>query len=385
MKIVKISIIGLCAAIVTGCKDSRISLHDFRQLETDRAAKSEKIPIEPSAIALIDNQAYRVAAGDILSVTLTGLSGDATTGGGTAAAPLRCRVHQNGAITLPMVGAVPVAGKDLAEVEQAITALYVPNYVKNLAVFVEVSNAHATTVIVRGAAGTPGLVTLPSNQRNVLYALAASGGFGSTASGRVTVVPIRGDQEPTTYDLADSNDLRRAMTHPPLQTGDALMVEPQPTSAVYVLGLVNAPAAIPLPVGGKTSAIQAIAAAGGLRDFLDPKEATLRRRLSGGELVRVKLPIWDMMKGREEDVELAAGDILEVPHTADTRFREWAMLNLRLGPFGVGAYYDPVAYAQFRDRDDDNHNGIGRVLRDSFLFGASNAAANQIFNQPAAR
>lgn len=381
-----LAVIGLLSLILAGCKDSRISVIELHEREEQIAAKQEKIQIQPEKLALAEIQAYRVGPGDILTVALSGLPGESLSGGGAggagagaAGSGIHVRVHPDGLISLPLVGQVQVAGMDLAGVEKAITAAYVPNIVKNLGVFVDIAGTETTTVLVRGAAGAPGLVSLKSNQRNVLYALAQSGGFGVGASGRVKIRPVRPDQQEITLDLTNPDDLRRALLHPPLQSGDSILVEPQITGAVYVLGLVNAHGAIPLPVGGQISVTRAIAATGGLRDFLDPKEATVWRTLPDGEQVRVKLSLAKIMDGKEPDFMLGAGDILEVPHTADTRVREWAMLNLRLGPFGVGAFYDPINVSTYKDRND-NRIGVGQSIQNSLIFGATNAVTQRVFN-----
>jgi protein involved in polysaccharide export with SLBB domain len=274
-------------------------------------------------------------------------------------------------IALPLVGRLQVAGLNLADLERAITDAYVPSYVKTVSVFAEVlATDEPTTVLVRGAAGTPGLVSLKNNQRNIMYALSSAGGFGPGASGKVRVRPIRSDEEEVLYDFGNADDVRRALLRPPLESGDMLLVEAAPVSAIYVLGLVNAQGPVPVPPGSKLSVVQAIAHAGGLRDFLEPKEATLRRTLPNGQEVRVKLNIAQMLAGERASIDLFPGDILEVPHTADTRFREWAMANVKLGPFGVGAFYDPVTYSTFKDRSHDV--GWGRTLGTGLIFSGTN-------------
>jgi hypothetical protein len=63
------------------------------------------------------------------------------------------------------------------------------------------------------------------------------------------------------------------------------------------------------------------------------------------------------MDGSSPDLALLPGDILDVPHTPETRFREWVAANIRIGPFGVTAVYDPVADYRARIlRNDDDYN-----------------------------
>lgn len=343
----------------------------------------EPVHVEPQQLGLAELRPYEVGPGDVLNISLTGLPlataapAAAGTAGGPTAGGLHVRVHDDGTIALPMVGDVKIAGLNLAGVERAITAAYVPDYVKTLSVYVElVGSDEPTTVVVRGAAGTPGLVSLKGNQRNLMYALSFAGGFGPGASGRVHVRPIRPDQEEAVYNLGDTNDVRRALVRAPLQSGDIIYVEPESVSAVYVVGLVNVQGAIPIPPGAKLSVVRAIAHAGGLRDFLDPKEGTLLRTLPSGEDVRVKLNVADMIAGVQPDLELQVGDVLTIPHTLDTRVREWAMNNIKIGPFGVGAFWDPITVATFRNNNQNNKVGWGQIVGNAVISNAVGGVLN---------
>ena len=74
--------------------------------------------------------------------------------------------------------------------------------------------------------------------------------------------------------------------------------------------------------GVKITILQAIAAANGLRTDLIPTEATLIRRINGKD-VHVKLNLDRLAKGKDQNIALAAGDILWVPHTVGTRIHEF--------------------------------------------------------------
>jgi len=356
----------LCAAgfivstglLISGCADNRISLETLHEMELELAA-TEPVAVEPARLPLTDVHPYTVGSGDVLSLTLVGLMEE------YSETKLRVRVREDGRVSLPLVGEVDVAGQDLQRVEKAVYDAHVPTFVKALSVYVELVEPDPTTVVVVGAAGKPGLVPLRSNQRNVLYAVAHSGGFLGGTSGRVHVRPIRSDQEEQTYDLTDVNDLRRAMLAPPLESGDMVVVESADADAVYVTGLVNAPGLVPVPHNGKVSLVRTIAASGGLRDFLDPGEATLWRKLPDGKQVRVKLELTDIMNGKSPDLALLPGDVLDVPHTGGTRFREWFAANIRLGPFGVSAMYDP--WADYRARILSNNDNDVNIVQRSAL------------------
>lgn len=351
---------GLFALVVPlllpACQaDKRITLSELSELE-QIAAEVPAVPVEAEQLALTDFQPYRVRQGDILAIQMIGLLEDRY-----APTVLQLRVQKDGRINLPVVDPVKVEGLELGEVEQAIIDAHVPDYVKNLSVYVQLVQPDPTTVLVLGAAARPGLVKLGHNERNLLYALAAADGFGSMASGRIRLRPIRPERDEVVYDLTDVNDIRRALLHAPLESGDVLVAEAADDNVVYVNGLVNMPRVIPVPPQKTVSVLRAIAASGGLVDFLEPKEATLWRKLPDGRQVQVQVDLAAIVSGDAPDFALKAGDILNIPHTPKTRFRQWVAGNIRFGPFGVTAVYDPVADYRARIlRDRDYGDGVVR-------------------------
>jgi len=359
-------------SLLSGCHDNRISYDEMARMEAQESAV-EPAPIPREQLALTDVLPYKLGPGDVLKVTFTGL------GDQFAQTTVNLRVADDGTIVLPMIGRLNVAGMDLKAVEKALYDAHVPRYVKDMSVFAELSSAETTTVMVVDAEGGGQLVRLPRNERNVLYALSRASAIGPGGTGKVTVQPIRSDKPALSFDLTNINDLRSALLAPPLDSGDMVTVAPAALNAVYIIGLVNAPAPIVIPKHGTISLVRAIAAAGGLRDLLEPEEATLWRRLPNGEQVRVKLALADVMEGKLPDVDLRPGDVLDIPHTPGTRFREWVAMNIRIGPFGVNAVYDPVADYRARIlRNDDDTN----LIRQLFLPQIGNQIIGNVLNPP---
>lgn len=335
----------------TGCKnnDTRISLDVLQQLEEQRASEVTPVPVETHDLKLTEIVPHTYNPGDVLAITLTGLTDI------YSATQLMQRVDRDGRITLPLVGKVQVTACDRRDVDAEIEGKYVPEYVKALSVYTELVEPEETTVVVLDASGAPRLVTLAGDKRNVLYAIASTQTTSVATAHSVRVRPVRAGGDEQRYDLTDANDLRLAMLAPPLESGDLVIIEEAAPSAVYVTGLVNSPGIVPVPRNGAVSLVKTVAVSGGLRDFLDPPEATLWRTLPDGEQVRVKLELADILDGSSPDLALLPGDILDVPHTPETRFREWVATNIRIGPFGVTAMYDPVADYRARIlRDESN-------------------------------
>jgi polysaccharide export outer membrane protein len=362
-------VVVLAGLAPTGCQkeDARISISELMVRERE-LADTPDIAVQPADLKLTDAQPYRVSVGDVLRLTLTGLKEDRY-----ADEVLNVRVHKDGQIRLPLVGAVRAEGLELGEIEQAVIEAHVPDVVRELSVFVELAGPESTTVLVMGAVALPGLVKLPQNERNVLYALVQAGGFGGQTSGTVRLRPIQPERMEAVYDLNDVNDVRRAMMAPPLQSGDIIVADGQSQSAVYVSGLANAPGPIIVPPNSELSMVRAIAASGGLVDFLEPKEATLWRVLDDGEQVRVKVNLEAVMAGEAPDLALRPGDVLDIPHTSHTRFRQWFAQNIQIGPFGVTAMYDPVAdyRARILRNDNQDNNAFRQTLLQSLGSGLS--------------
>ncbi|MDX2198823.1 MAG: polysaccharide biosynthesis/export family protein [Phycisphaerae bacterium] len=348
-----------------GCSDNRVSIEELQQQQQALAAETRVEKVEPPKFNLVDKQKYRIQNGDVLNLTILGLQEANRYQPDT----VRARVTPTGDIVIPLVGPVRVAGQDLAEAEQSINKAHSQIMKEPLAVHLEMVSPDLTTVVVHGAAEVSGLLTLQQNQRGLLYALSLAGAFGPNASGVVRLKPIDPKAPEVRFDLKEIDDVRRALTLAPLNTGDLITVEASDANVIYVSGLVNAPAAIPIPRNGELSMMRAIAAAGGFREYLDIKEATLVRKMPDGTQVQAKVDVEKVYKGEMSDVALVAGDILHVPHTLDTRLQDWVNTNV-LRQFSIGVRYDPLQQYNTQRIIDQNNNQGG--LRDSVLLNLSN-------------
>jgi protein involved in polysaccharide export with SLBB domain len=361
-------LVSLC---LPGCHaDRRISMQELLQREQE-AKVCSPTPVKPAELELSDLHGYRIQPRDVLVVRMIGLS----PADRYAETVVPVRVGEDGKIVMPIVGPIQAAGLELGQLEREIIAAHVPSVARDLTVYVEVAGPEATTVLVLGAALTPGLVRLPQNQRNIFYALSSAGAFGPPSSYRVRLKPIRPERPELVYDFLDQNDVRRALQAPPLEPGDTLVVEAEGNPAVYVAGLVNHPGMVPVPTRSSISLMGAIAASGGLVDFLDPDEATLWRTLDNGDRCQAKIDLAAIQSGCEADPVLRPGDVVIVPPTAKTRIRQWAMQNLQFGPFGMTAVYDPIAIYEAR-LISNNNNNVG--ARAAVLGGITSSAVEAV-------
>jgi polysaccharide export outer membrane protein len=92
-----------------------------------------------------------------------------------------------------------------------------------------------------------------------------------------------------------------------------VMVQEVRSQKFSIMGEVNRPGAYPL--NGRMTVLEAIAAAGGLRDFAKTKKMYILRRTPDGATTRVKVDYKGMVEGKVDDpaMTLQARDTIVVP------------------------------------------------------------------------
>lgn len=367
MAFYKASTLGLLVAIVgtvSGCSDHRISLSEFLHLQQQMRAPEDPVlsreAAEASAAMLVRQLGpYRVGPSDVLSVTLTGADPS------EIRPPIPVRVDARGEIELPVVGAIRVAGMVLEDVEDAVRVAYVPDVLRDVAIYVELVAPDTTNVLVIGSVTSPGLVPLRRTDRNMLYAIVGAGGVSELASGMATLRRIRRPGEEVRLDLRDPVQLNAALALDPLEEGDIVYVQAARPNTIFVGGLVNRPAPQSYPQGAELTVLQALAAAGGVRTDVVPKEGTLIRRLPDGTDVHVKLNLNRLASARDPNIVLIPGDILWVPETLETKIQDFINRNIFLRA-GVTVTYS-VTGIEFMNRVQLQRSRFGGgSLEDSF-------------------
>ncbi len=136
-------------------------------------------PAQPPAAKAASSD-YQVGPGDVLEVLVYGnddLSRIPT-------------VQTNGAIVMPLLGEVQVAGLTVAEIQRKLTNLLAKDYLVNPQVEVKVKDYQSQFVSVVGEVNAPGRQPLRGRTR-LIDALIEAKGFTQRASGEVTIT--RGD------------------------------------------------------------------------------------------------------------------------------------------------------------------------------------------------
>ena len=132
-------------------------------------------PVDPAMAQSTASNAYRITAGDRISVTVFGqpdISGEAT-------------VDQSGKIRLPMIGDVGAASLTLAELEGSIAQALTQGYVRNPTVTARI--AEYNPIYVLGLVRTPGIYPYREGL-SVLAAIARAGGIGVSETQQTTVL-----------------------------------------------------------------------------------------------------------------------------------------------------------------------------------------------------
>ena len=193
---------------------------------------------------------YRIASNDLISFQLYSNKGErllamtagtnaGTVGGGGGMGQMMNQqnrfvyeVRPNGAVELPELGEVILAGLNIDEAEQKLEEAYSENYNDPLA-FIEVTNQRV--LVFPGEAGVASVVTLVNPNTSLLEVLALSGGIRARGDARNIKLIRRGAERQTIhqFDLSTIEGLQYA--NATVQAGDIVYVEPLPQLANEVL------------------------------------------------------------------------------------------------------------------------------------------------------
>ncbi len=172
---------------LSGCGQPSVSSEEqFRKF--DRVGAIRHLKDSQDQVRSKYDYVYRVTSGDVLELTmpptLQMMSWDSAKRY-TKNEPYYCRVSEDGTITLPVVGIIPVAGMTSGEVEATIIQSHYPKYVvRPPAVVCNISeHRDERTFAVIGLVKEPDSFEYPPNARLTLTdALAMAGGTNVVAN-----------------------------------------------------------------------------------------------------------------------------------------------------------------------------------------------------------
>ena len=255
----------------------------------------------PDTFAPLDraqvNPDYVIGSGDELQIR----------GWGMVDIDLSAKVDRSGAIYIPHVGSIKVAGvkyRDLQDyLKKAVGKIF-----NNFDLTVSVSQTRAVQVYVVGHAVRPGTYTL-SAMSTLLNALFTSGGPDNSGSMRNIQVK-RGAVTVTTFDLYDMLIKGDKSQDIPLQDGDVIYI-PQVGPLVALTGNVKKPAIFELK--GPSSVADIIKWAGGFDAASNLKEVVVEKSVDNNyQTVAELIADRQEIENRLASIPLHPADILRV-------------------------------------------------------------------------
>lgn len=156
---------------------------------------------------------YRVGPNDLLDIEVLDLENSKRT----------VRVNAAGAITLPLIGAVNVAGLTAQEVETRLAAKYSEKYLQNPQVSVFIKEFTTERITLDGAVARPGIYPL-TGQITLLRAIALAGGFGPIAESSEVMLFRVNDKGERQVAMFDVDKIRAGKSDDPIIKGDDLIV-----------------------------------------------------------------------------------------------------------------------------------------------------------------
>ena len=139
------------------------------------------------------------------------------------------KISPAGEIRHSLAGAIPLAGKTVAEAETVFTRILAKDYLVHPRVIIKLLSTQSAQIVLMGEVKKPGVYPLPFGETlTLLQAIAGAGGFTELASpDRVRIVRRRPDGGQTTLRVRVSDLLksRDGQNDVPLRPNDVIMVD----------------------------------------------------------------------------------------------------------------------------------------------------------------
>jgi polysaccharide biosynthesis/export protein len=171
-------------------------------------------PTAPAAQSPASASDYRVMSGDVLQITVFQIQDMSR----------EAQVDAAGNIVLPLIGAVPVAGKTLREAESEIARRLKAKYLQDPQVLVAVKDAVGLRVAVQGAVRSPAVVQIRGDT-TLTNLIAQTGGFTETADKSSVLIIRNTDQGRTAAKVDAGAILAGSAPDPRVYGGDTVVVD----------------------------------------------------------------------------------------------------------------------------------------------------------------
>jgi len=309
----------LCMAQEEGVPDPQAGvLKQWNETIMDAGGQAASAPLPVQ-------EDYRIGTEDLLEVSVFEVPELSRT----------VRVSGSGEVSLPLLGAIRVAGMTTRELEQDLTRRLKGTYLLDPQVSVFMKEFKSDPVSVVGAVKLPGLYQI-QGRKTLIELLAMAQGFseGPMRQPGRTIIVTRGPK--TQWQVANDSatgegsavgaqtggesieipikqliQTGEAQWNVPIYPGDVVKVVPAGT--FYVAGDVSHPGGFPLRDFEYVSVIQALAMAGGPLKTSDLRHSVIIRRDAEGNRVEQEIDLRKARKGEDAEIALGENDILFVP------------------------------------------------------------------------
>lgn len=185
----------------------------------------------PDEITMSDTLVtYRAGPGDVINVAIfnvESMSGD-------------YQIDAAGNITMPLIGAVPVAGKSTQEIDTDLTTRLDARYLQRPQVTVSLKTTVARAVTVDGSVAAPGLYPIP-DKTTLMKTIAMARGTSQGANPKKVVVfrQINGQRNAAAFDLTTIRNGTDA--DPAIYANDIVIVDGRQTNPAWTTLLQTVP------------------------------------------------------------------------------------------------------------------------------------------------
>lgn len=255
-----------------------------------------------SPAGILDREKIRIGAGDLVEVSLYGVSDFKN----------ESRVSETGELSIPLAGSVNVRGLTIEEAQEKIAkALRDGGYFREPHVMILIRDFASQGISILGEVMKPGVYPAMSTKR--LYDIVSlAGGFGPKAGKTVTITHRDHPNMPEKVIL--SSDQTKSMeSNVAVYPGDTILVGR--AGVVYVVGDVVRPGGFLMENSERMTVLEAVALAQGVNRTAALGSAKVIRRNSGHP-EEVKIPLKSIMAAKSNDVDLMPDDILFIPGSA---------------------------------------------------------------------
>ncbi len=243
-------------------------------------------------------QEYRIGPKDVLDIGVVG----------EAELSRVVRVSQDGTISFPFLGSVDVEGLTKGQLEQLLID---GNFLENPQVIVFIQEYQSKRVAVIGAVNIPGTFELLGRQ-TLRQIIAQAGGVTAEAGDQIEIIRTQEQGGSSILRISIRELYSDADMDIPLQANDIVRVPNDELVNIYVGGNVGNPGMLEVRESQIPTLLQAIIQAGGFSERAAKGSVTLKRQNEDGSWNTQKIDVDDIIKGKRDDIQLQANDIIWV-------------------------------------------------------------------------